>query len=229
MKLLRFYQILGLGAMLMSLPACDGILDGIYDTPRTTNGYGFNPNGDGITGTLFIDATDYTQWTYINLHTEEIDSTRITDESGAEIPMGENASLPNEWDFALHRYDVKTNDGAVLETEATSMDAVLLMSNIPTGNYVEDSETEITIDMSGMMDGNIRYATSDYNTELAKWLNVDTSTMPPIYTLSNKVYIVQLKDGTHAALRLNAFRNAQNTSGYLTIEYAYPLEKAIKQ
>ena len=84
MKLFRFYQILGLGAMLMSLPACDGILDGIYDIPRTTNGYGFNPNSDGVTGTLFIDATDYAQWTYINLHTEEIDSTRITDESGTK-------------------------------------------------------------------------------------------------------------------------------------------------
>ena len=176
----------------MSLPACDGILDGIYDIPHTANGYGFNPNSDGVTGTLFIDATDYAQWTYINLH------------------------------------NVKTNGGAVLETEATSIDAVLLMSSIPAGNYVEDTETEITIDMSGMMDGNILYATADYNAELAKWLNVDTSTMPPVYTLSNKVYIVRLKDGTHAALRLNAFRNAQNTSGHLTIEYAYPLEKAMK-
>ena len=53
---------------MLLFPACDGILDGIYNQPRTTTGYGFNPNGDG-TGTLFIDATDYAQWTYINLHT----------------------------------------------------------------------------------------------------------------------------------------------------------------
>lgn len=228
MKPLHLYHILTLGAMLLSLSACNGILDGIYDQPRTTNGYGFNPNSDGVTGTLFINATDYAQWTYINLHTEEIDSTRITDENGTEVPMGDNATgIPTDWDFAIHRYDVKTNGGAVLESAATSMDAVLLMSSIPTGNYVSDTETEITIDMSGMMDGNILYATSSYNAELAKWLNVDTSTMPPIYTLSNKVYILRLKDGTHAALRLEAFRNEQNTSGYLTIEYAYPLEEAI--
>lgn len=74
MKLFRLYQLFALGATMLLFPACDGILDGIYDQPRTTTGYGFNPNGDG-TGTLFIDATDYAQWTYINLHTEEIDST----------------------------------------------------------------------------------------------------------------------------------------------------------
>lgn len=222
MKLFRLYQLFALGATMLLFPACDGILDGIYDQPRTTTGDGFNPNGDG-TGTLFIDATDYAQWTYINLHTEEIDSTRITGTDGTEVPMGENASLPAEWDFAIHRYDVKTNGGAVLETEATSLDAVLLMSSIPTGNYVSDTETQITIDMSGMMEGNILYATSSYNAELAKWLDVDTSTMPPIYTLSNKVYILRMADGTYAALRLTAFRNEQNTSGYLTIEYAYPL------
>ena len=88
---------------------------------------------------------------------------------------------------------------------------------------MSDTETQITIDMSGMMEGNILYATSSYNAELAKWLDVDTSTMPPIYTLSNKVYILRMADGTYAALRLTAFRNEQNTSGHLTIEYAYPL------
>ena len=39
--------------------------------------------------------------------------------------------------------------------------------------------------------------------------------------------VVRLEDGTHAALRLNSFRNEQNTSGHLTIEYAYPLEEAL--
>lgn len=221
----HLYHLYMLGAALLLLSACDGIFDGLYDTPDNTIEYGFNPTGT-YSGTLFIDATDYAQWTYINLHTEEIDSTRITDADGTEMPMGNHGSLPDEWDFAIHRYDVKTNGGAVMETEATGMDAILLMDEIPSGNYVSDTETQITIDMSGMMDGEIGYAASSYNAELAKWLDIDTSTMPPVYTLSNKVYVIRLKDNTHAAVRLTAFRNAQNTSGYLTIEYVYPLEKA---
>lgn len=216
-----------LGAMLASLSACDGIFDGIYDTPSTTLEYGINPNADGVTGTLLINATDYTRWTYIDFHAETVDSTRITGEDGTEVPMAEGGSLPDSWDIAIHRYDVKTNGGAVLETSFTSMDAMLLATGIPEGQYVADTEAEITIDMSGMIDGNILYATSSYNAELAKWLDVDTSTMPPIYTLSYKVYVVRLADGTHVALRLSAFRNEQNTSGHLTIEYAYPLEDAL--
>lgn len=216
-----------LGAVLASLSACDGIFGGLYDLPETGVEYGLNPNADGVTGTLLIDATDYAQWTYINLHAEKVDSTRITGTDGTEVPMGESGTLPEDWDFAIHRYDVKTNGGSVIETSFTSMDAMLLATGIPEGTYVTDVQTDITIDMSGMMDGNILYARSSYNAELAKWLNVDTSTMPPIYTLSYKVYVVRLKDGTHAALRLNAFRNEQNTSGHLTIEYAYPLEEAL--
>ena len=80
----------------------------------------------------------------------------------------------------------------------------------PKGAYVEDVWTtaKIAIDMSGMMDGNIVYMESYYNEELSKWLNVDKSNMPPTYTLSNKVYMVKLKDGTYAAVRLTNYMNA---------------------
>ncbi len=55
--------------------------------------------------------------------------------------------------------------------------------------------------MSGMMEGNIKY-TEDYRNEiLSGWLNVDTSSMPPIYTMSNQVYLIRLKDNTYAAIR----------------------------
>ena len=227
MKTSPFSFAFVLGAALVSLSACDGIFEGLYDKPATSVEYGINPNADGVTGTLLIDATDYAQWTYIDLHAGRVDSTRITGTDGTEEPLGDSGILPADWDFAIHRYDVKTNNGAVIETAFTSMDAMLLATGIPDGEYVADTQTDITIDMSGMMDGNILYAQSDCNTELAKWLDVDTSTMPPIYTLSYKVYVVRLEDGTHAALRLNSFRNEQNTSGHLTIEYAYPLEEAL--
>ena len=62
------------------------------------------------------------------------------------------------------------------------------------------------------------------NPELSKWLNVDTSEMPPIYTPSNKVYLLKMKDGTMAAIRLVSYMNAAGTKGYMTFDYLYPYE-----
>ena len=180
-------------------------------------------------GTIYVDASDYTKWIYIDLHAQTVDSTRIADESGTEIPLGESGELPQNWDFAIHRYDAKTNDGAVLESGSTGFDVLISAGRMPEGNYVADEWTtdRITIDMSGMMQGNIKYAASDYNTVLSSWLNVDTSTMPPIYSMSNKVYVLRLKDGTYAALKLVDYRDSNMNKGFMKIEYIYPFERRI--
>lgn len=52
--------------------------------------------------------------------------------------------------------------------------------------------------------------------------------MPPVYTLSNKVYILKLKDGTHAAIRLSDFKNALMVKEFMKIEYIYPFDAVIK-
>ena len=48
--------------------------------------------------------------------------------------------------------------------------------------------------------------------------------MPPTYTLSNKVYLVKLKVGTDAAVRLTNYMNASSVKGFMTIDYIYPFE-----
>lgn len=222
-----------LGVMLTSLSACEGIFHGVYDEPSVNelNEFGFiEINDEQHSGTIYIDATDYTKWIYIDLHAQAIDSTRIENENGVETPLAPATTLPKDWDFAVHRYDSKTNGGKVLETNSTGFDVLIASGNIPQGNYVADIETtdKVTIDMSGMMEGNIVYAKSDYNAELSKWLNVDKSSMPPVYTLSNKVYILKLKDGTHAAIRLSDFKNASMVKGFMKIEYIYPFDAVIK-
>ena len=168
-------------------------------------------------GTIYIDATDYRRWTFIDFHTQKVDSVNVTDSDQKE---------PEEWDIAVHRYDVKTNAGAVLETGFTGFSALQNASAMPEGVYVDDVWTtaKVAIDMSGMMDGNIVYMESYYNEELSKWLNVDKSNMPPTYTLSNKVYMVKLKDGTYAAVRLTNYMNASGVKGFMTIDYIYPFE-----
>lgn len=190
------------------LSACNGILDGIYDEPDNVNntGTGFENEGE-----IFIDATSYTQWVYIDFSEQSI------------VTLGYDEDAPQNWDIALHRYDVKTNGAKVVETNYSDFDQAIT-ATIDEADLVSDIWTtnQIVIDMSTMMDGYLGYTESYYNPELSKWLNVDTSTMPPIYTPSGKVYIVYLPDGTRAGVKLLNFMNDMQVKGYMTIQYIYP-------
>ena len=204
-------------ALLLSLTACNGIFEGIYDMPSTETGneYGFILVDEGSrTGRIYIDATDYTEWHYVDLQGKRVTTAAVDD------------AAPETWDFAIHRYDTKTNGAAVWESSASSFDAFPAPGTVPEEQWVADEWTtdRIAVDMSQMMDGVILYAEDYWNPCLSRWLDVDTSTMPPIYTLSGKVYLLRLTDGTFAALHLVNFMNDAAVKGYMTIDYLYPVE-----
>lgn len=195
------------GVAVMSLSSCDGIFSDIYDNPQQTDvpEYGFiAPATQTVPGTIYIDATSYTDWVYIDF------STMTAETLPVEVPA------PATWDIAVHRYDAKT-DGATVSATASGDFTTLT----PAGTPVADEWTTQTIvtDMSTMMDGYLSYAESSYNRELSKWLDVDKSTMPPIYTMSGKVYLVNLRDGRRIALRLDNYMDGSGIKGYLTIRY----------
>ena len=198
--------------LLLTASSCNGIFDGIYDEPpvETSAGVGFieRPTPTQV-GKIYFDATSYTDWVYLDFNT----LTMTT------LPVGEEA--PAEWDMAVHRYDVKTNGGAVLETGATSV-AGLNYTGVGE-NWIADEWTEETIvtDMSTMMDGYLSYAPDFYNAEMSKWLDVDKSSMPPTYTPSNKVYLLRRADSTVIALRLANYMDASGVKGWMTIEYQF--------
>lgn len=204
-------------AVILSLPACNGIFEGIYDMPTTETGneYGFILIDEGTrTGRIYIDATDYTEWHYVDLRNKRVTTCAV------------DAAAPETWDFAVHRYDTKTNGGTVWESQTGSFDALPAPGSVSEAQWTADEWTtdRITVDMSQMMDGIILYAEDYWNPCLSRWLDVDTSTMPPIYTLSGKIYLLRLKDGTCAALRLANFMNDAAVKGYMTIDYLYPVE-----
>ena len=226
MFLKRTLLILMMGMIGLSFPSCTGILGGIYDEPSE---YGFIESW-GNEGTLYLDVNEYSQWTYINFETRQIDTRDI------EIEGKENPSLhygiPENWDIAFHKYDCKTNSGAVLKTEFDKIDDLMKSGRLPAGNYVRDipackpeevdnpeAEGRIRVDMSRMMEGIIIYAPSPRNMEIAGWLESDTSTMPPVYTIPGKVYLVQLENDRYLALDLINYG-----SGKLTVKYHYPVE-----
>lgn len=200
----------------LSLSSCHGIFGGIYDEPieETSDGFGFIKINEATrTGTIYIDASDYTKWNYISLKDKKV------------VTMLYDEQQPENWDFAVHRYDAKTNGASVFETEYYDLTDISSVSKFSGASFVADEWTtnKITIDMSQMMEGVIKYAEDFYNPCLSKWLNVDTSSMPPVYTLSEKVYILKLQDGTYAALKLSDFMNTSGIKGFMTIDYLYPV------
>ena len=202
---------------MLSLSACNGIFAGIYDAPlpEESHTYGFISVEDKtLTGRIYIDATDYGEWHYIDLHNRTLTTLPVDDDP------------PSDWDLAIHRYDAKTNSGAVAKSGSASFDALPVPGSIPPQAFVGDewSSDRITVDMSQMMDGIIVYAEDWYNPCLSGWLDVDTSTMPPIYTLSGEIYLLRLKDGSCAAIRLSNFMNDAAVKGYMTIDYLYPVQ-----
>ena len=197
----------------MSLSACNGIFENIYDAPIETE--------MEIKENKFsqVKTVEYTEWAYIDLSARKVTSVQIGEEYESQIP--------EEWDFAIHRYDIKTNGGAAFQTSYTNIDDFIAAGKLPEAEkFVEDEWTtnKIAIDMSGMMDGNIIYTDSYYNAVLSSWLNVDTSTMPPIYTMSSQVYLLRLKDNTYAAIRFTNYTNAKGIKGYIDFDFSYPIE-----
>lgn len=213
----KFVHVLCGVMITLLLSACNGILEDIYDAPQPkgTQIYGFASMDDKThTGRIYIDATDYTGWHYIDLHDKRVTTAAV------------DATSPENWDFAVHRYDAKTNGGAIAEIDAKDFGSMPAVGSMPEESFVTDEWTtdKITVDMSQMMDGIIRYAEDWYNPCLSCWLHVDTSTMPPVYTLSGKTYLLRLSDGTYAALRLANFMNDAAVKGFMTIDYQYPVQ-----
>lgn len=207
--------ILGLWAF-VGMTSCEGVMGDLYDDPENaqTATYGFLSKSDGTnSGRVYLDCTQYNRWMYVNFHNCTVDSATISDDM----------TEPTDWDIALHRYDVKTNDGAVMKTAFTSLSDLIASGRMPSGEYDEDNQDDsVTVDLSQMMSGNIIYHHTNINRTL-RWVELDMKTMPPGYNVSDNVYIIRLKDGTYAAVKLYSYRNNASQTGHMTFDYIYPL------
>lgn len=201
--------------LLVASVVCLSSCDGIYDDPSQRI-----VDDESANKFSYVDATAYEKWVYIDFESHHTVTLLCDDTVG----------IPDKWDMALHRYDVKTNDGKTLETRYEQIDS--LLADIAGSKYVlpetaamvADVADSVTVDMSTMMtDGLIKRTASMVNKEIGKWLNVNTSTMPPVYTPSNKVYLLRLADGRYVAVRFTEFANPNmhNIKGYISFEFRY--------
>lgn len=134
-------------------------------------------------------------------------------------------TAPDKWSFAVHRNNVRTNGGAVLETSYTSMDQLPETSE-PFHNqkFTEDewSENDVWDDQEQMLLCLVPSQGIAINKVLSSWLMMEIPPMPPSFSLNNHVFILRLKDGTYAALQLANYLSPKGVKCYLTINYKYP-------
>ena len=220
----KLWIMLGILSLLGLCSACD-MLEGMYDDTLDDPGTDTPEDSTLVQSDeqYYIDATSYTQWVYVNLHT----ATPTITVSTINLADSTETGAPEEWDLAQHRYDVKTNGAAVMMTDYHSIEALEAAGMPENPAWVEDewSEESITIDMSHMLEGYLTYAPGYKNTEAGKWLNVDISNMPPTYTMHDNVMLYRFSDGTYAAVQLADFisNDRYQTKGWMTVNYKYPI------
>ena len=158
-----------------------------------------------------LDVSAYDKWVYVSL------------EDGTSVAKGIEEAAPEKWDIAMHRENVKTNEGSAIMTGETSFDA---LTAIPEGSVFMPDEltyTEVAVDMSQMMQGIIIYDTTEINMVLEDW--VTRSGMPPVYSVQPNVYVVRTKEGKYAKIQFTSYKGGEtgDETGFATFTYAYPV------
>lgn len=169
-------------------------------------------NDESNVKTLTVDATAYDQWVYVNLKdgsTQTVTMEGTDDESKATI----------DWQIAIHRYTkIKTNGGSVLMTDMTDMSKV---TTIPASGYTADENDKQVLIKFVMPPTDDCYVTTHFNT-IIDW--TEGSAMDGTLATTDKVFILQCKDGTFAKLQFTDFANADNVKGHVTFNYEYPVK-----
>lgn len=131
----------------------------------------------------------------------------------------------DDWDIAVHRDNVRTNGGAVYETQWTSMNDLPASSeSFADVAFVEDewNAKDVWTVQDRMLQGLIGSQGIKINPVLSSWLSVSIPPIPPSFTHNNHVFVVRFKDGTYAALQLADYQSTKGVKCYLTIKYIYP-------
>ena len=125
----------------------------------------------------------------------------------------------------MHRDNVRTNGGAVLETNYNDLSQLPASSGDFLGaTFTEDEWTEnvVWVDQSQMLKELIGCQGIKANTVLSSWLRLEIPPMPPAFIHNKHVFILRLKNGLYAALQLENYIGADGKKCNLTIRYKYP-------
>lgn len=231
--------------------SCDGLFEDIYDQAPTDTEFvqGFSRSESAANKfTLMVDARDYNTWYYINLSNLTIQPMSIPDALGDDEWDGRSGWTYNvvegtkytkydfvptaaqkdaeDWDFAIHHFDIRTNGGAAAATDFSSLDGFGLSdAKAYEDRLVADvwSTTQVITDLTGMLGFRIGYQNSWVSMPLSSMVKMDFTTPPPTYSPSGKVCVLRLADGSYAAISLRNYMSPKGTKGFLTFDIIYPL------
>lgn len=172
---------------------------------------------------MVIDTRAYDKWTYFSFEKGVIGTYTET-----EFDYKNNTG----WDLAFHRWDVRTNggesgkgQGGAVESTYGSLDVTSWSIRPSQFRYVTDTQIKTYMkapDMSSEsgMDQRVSVPAS---TELAKWMKVTMTSIPPSYSLSNRAYAVKTASGKIAVVLFTNYMNEKAEKGYVNFEYVYPV------
>lgn len=228
--------------------SCNGLFEGIYDkVPEEDDSEMEVDENSNLLHIVNLNTTDYGAWIYLDLHTKQFTDTipmptTLTGTWDGRSGFGYKHGLNNwmsdisfvktdtqpdaeHWDIAIHHFDIKTNGCAAYETEYSSLEQLPESSAaFADAPFTEDEWTDhqVLYDLNGMLNFDIGYQQSYVNMVLTRWVTMEFSTPPPIYSVSDRVYIIRLKDGTYAAMKLINYMKPSGAKGYMTFDIIYP-------
>lgn len=183
-----------------------------------------------------LNVSAYDKWTYIDLKTGKTETHPDTNvwiyKNGTTTEAKAPETVGVDWQIAIHRYEIRTNGGSVIDTKLKNMNEV---KALPPGDYKEDEtitnedkEYPIITDMKHMADDTglgVGYAkTATVNRVLCGWVKkTKTGSMPPtIYEATKNVLILKCKDGSWAKIQLTAAGNTETgKSGFVSFNYEF--------
>ena len=157
-----------------------------------------------------IDARSYEDWVYFSF------------ETGTEVTVDpENFSESLAWDIAFHRNDIRLNCGTsgdglggAFTTDKTVLSEVF---TAPETGYVVDAMKTI---MTKFVLPQPIFEEQPANLEV-NWLDIDTSSPPPVYTLHNKVFVVKTASGKYAKIKFTNYLGNMNETMIISMSYVY--------
>lgn len=135
-------------------------------------------------------------------------------------------SEPENWTFAVHRNNVRTNGGAVAATTLTSLDQLPDdPAELAKLTYTPDkfNRTDVWTIQDRMLLGLIGNQGIEVNDVLSSWLKMSIPPVPPAFSMDGRVFVLRLADGTYAGLQLRDYQSTTGIKCCLTIDYRYPL------
>ncbi len=165
--------------------------------------------------TLSLYAKDYTIWHYFSFENGIVGTGSADPEDSDDAEW----KARTDWDLAFHYKDIRTNSGesgvgkgGMLEASETDFDLVV---EAPTSGYTVDGSLDIRL-TAAMPPA---YTTSTANSVCDDWASYDHDEGAWVFV--EKVFVVKTADGKYAKIWLKSFLDDEDTSGTITMDYAY--------